>query len=39
MKETFKKLIVNFQERTFGSIVQRDYEIPISTNGNAYQCQ
>jgi len=31
MKETFKKLIVNFQERTFGSIVQRDYEIPIST--------
>jgi hypothetical protein len=31
MKETFKKLIVNFQERTFGNIVPRDYEIPTTT--------
>jgi len=31
MKETFKKLIVNFQERTFGKIVPRDYEIPTTT--------
>jgi predicted AAA+ superfamily ATPase len=31
MKETFKKLIVNFQERTFGRIVPRDYEIPTNT--------
>lgn len=31
MKETFKKLIVNFQERTFGRIVPRDYEIPTTT--------
>ena len=31
MKETFKKLIVNFQERTFDKIVPRDYEIPTTT--------
>jgi len=31
MKETFKKLIINFQERTFGRIVPRDYEIPTTT--------
>ncbi|CAA6821172.1 MAG: Predicted ATPase, partial [uncultured Sulfurovum sp.] len=31
MKETFKKLIINFQERTFGRIVPRDYEIPMTT--------
>jgi predicted AAA+ superfamily ATPase len=31
MKETFKKLIVNFQERTFGRIVPRDCEIPTNT--------
>ncbi|CAA6819476.1 MAG: Predicted ATPase [uncultured Sulfurovum sp.] len=31
MKEVFKKLIINFQERTFGRIVSRDYEIPITT--------
>jgi predicted AAA+ superfamily ATPase len=31
MKETFKKLIINFQERTFGKIVPRDYEIPTTT--------
>jgi len=31
MRETFKKLIINFQERTFGNIVPRDYEIPTST--------
>jgi len=31
MKKTFKKLIVNFQERTFGKIVARDYEIPTTT--------
>ncbi len=31
MKETFKKLIVNFQERTFGKIIPRDYEIATTT--------
>ena len=31
MKETFKKLIINFQERTFGRIVSRDYDIPTTT--------
>jgi len=32
MKETFKKLITNFQERSFGTIVPRDYDIPTETN-------
>ncbi len=31
MKETFKKLITNFQERNFGTIVPRDYTIPTDT--------
>ena len=31
MKETFKKLIVNFQERHFGRIVPREYDIPMDT--------
>ncbi len=31
MKETFKKLIVNFQERHFGRIVPREYDIPTDT--------
>jgi len=31
MKETFKKLITNFQERSFGTIVPRDYDIPTET--------
>ena len=31
MKETFKKLIVNFQERRFGRIVPREYDIPTDT--------
>jgi predicted AAA+ superfamily ATPase len=31
MKEVFKKLIVTFQERSFGRIVPRDYDIPIDT--------
>ena len=36
MKETFKKLITNFQERTFGRIVPRDYEIPTTTKKVVY---
>ena len=32
MKETFKKLITNFQERSFGTIIPRDYDIPTETN-------
>lgn len=31
MKETFKKLITNFQERSFGTIMPRDYDIPTET--------
>jgi len=31
MKGTFKILITDFQERTFGKIVPRDYEIPTTT--------
>ncbi len=31
MKETFKKLITNFQERDFGTIVPREYTIPTDT--------
>jgi len=31
MKDTFKRLITDFQERTFGRIVPRDYEIPTTT--------
>jgi len=31
MKELFKKLITNFQERSFTGIVPRDYDIPIDT--------
>ncbi len=31
MKEIFKKLITDFQERDFGTIVPRDYEIPTET--------
>lgn len=31
MKEIFKKLIVTFQERSFGRIVERDYDIPTDT--------
>ena len=31
MKETFKKLIVNFQERHFERIVPREYNIPMDT--------
>ncbi|BBG65333.1 predicted ATPase [Hydrogenimonas sp.] len=31
MKEIFKKLIVDSQERVFGTIVPRDYDIPLDT--------
>ena len=31
MKEIFKRLITNFQERNFGTIVPRDYTIPTET--------
>ncbi len=31
MKETFKKLIINFQERKFGRIVPREYDVPLDT--------
>jgi len=31
MKEIFKTLITNFQERSFGTIVPRDYDIPTET--------
>jgi predicted AAA+ superfamily ATPase len=31
MKEIFKKLIINFQERQFSRIVPRDYDIPYDT--------
>lgn len=31
MKETFKKLIVDFQERKFGRIVPREYVVPLDT--------
>jgi len=31
MKEIFKKLIINFQERTFSRIVERDYDVPLDT--------
>jgi len=32
MKEIFKKLIVNSQERVFSSLIKRDYEIPVDTH-------
>jgi len=32
MKEIFKKLIVYSQERTFSSLIKREYDIPIDTN-------
>jgi len=32
MKEIFKKLIVYSQERTFSSLIKREYAIPIDTN-------
>ena len=31
MKNTFKKLIVNFQERTFNNLIPREYTIPTDT--------
>ncbi len=31
MKEVFKKLIVDFQERKFGRIVLREYDVPLDT--------
>jgi len=31
MKETFKKLIVNFHERIFSHIAEREYQIPTDT--------
>ena len=31
MKETFKKLIIDFQERKFGRIVPREYDVPLDT--------
>jgi len=31
MKEIFKKLIINFQERQFSRIVPRDYDVPLDT--------
>ena len=31
MKEIFKQLIVDSQQREFGDIVQRDYQIPLDT--------
>jgi predicted AAA+ superfamily ATPase len=31
MKEIFKKLIVDSQERTFGALIKREYEIPTDT--------
>ena len=31
MKEIFKKLIINFQERQFSRIVPRDYDVPLNT--------
>jgi len=31
MKETFKKLITNFQEQSFGTIAPRDYNVPTET--------
>jgi len=31
MKKTFKKLITDFQERTFHAIIERDYHIPADT--------
>ena len=32
MKEIFKKLIVNSQERTFSSLIEREYTIPVDTS-------
>ena len=32
MKEIFKKLIVNSQERAFSALLDREYEIPTDTN-------
>jgi len=31
MKEIFKKIIVDSQERSFDNIIQRDYDIPLNT--------
>ena len=31
MKEIFKKLIIDFQERQFSRIVPRDYDVPLDT--------
>ena len=31
MKEVFKKLIIDFQERELGRIVPREYDVPIDT--------
>ena len=31
MKEIFKKIIVDSQERSYDNVVQRDYEIPLAT--------
>lgn len=32
MKEVFKKLIVDSQEREYAGLVEREYEIPVDTN-------
>ena len=31
MKETFKKFIINFQERKFRRIVPCEYDVPLDT--------